>query len=80
MDIYLFEAHKKLSPSSLLISSDSMLSSTYADEYYVLNYDYLIKHKEVLTNLLDYLRLESAFNRDKEFKFGLVITKIIDKK
>mmetsp|Transcript_33270 Transcript_33270/g.24441 ORF Transcript_33270/g.24441 Transcript_33270/m.24441 type:complete len:82 (+) Transcript_33270:25-270(+) len=45
----------------------------FEDDYYPLFYPYLENRKAVLVNFMDYLRLESAYNPSKEFKFGIVV-------
>jgi len=43
------------------------------ENYYPLDIDYLKKRPEVFKLLVDYIRFETVFNSQIQFKFGLVI-------
>ena len=46
----------------------------YDDDYYYLSYEYLESKNQILVNMMNYLRLQSSYNREKEFKFAIVVT------
>jgi len=71
VELYLFQAERK--PPSSDVDARAQ-ANPYEDDYYPLNFAYIESHRNILISFIDYLRLESCYNPNKEFKFGIVVS------